>query len=64
LEANSTLPWGFAALPKNPETALSTLLINFVSLSLEKGKDPQHIIEKHLPGIVNMLEEGKKIDNT
>ncbi len=54
----------FRGIAKNTETALTTLLVNFVSLSLEKGKDPQKMIDKHFQGILDMLKSGKKIDNT
>jgi hypothetical protein len=54
----------FRGIAKNAETALTTLLVNFVSLSLEKGKDPHHVIEQHFNGIVQMLKSGKKIDNS
>ena len=54
----------FRGIAKNTETALTTLLVNFVSLSLEKGKDPHQVIEKHFDGIVHMLKSGKKIDNS
>ena len=54
----------FRGIAKNAETALTTLLVNFVSLSLEKGKDPEQMIEKHFNGIMEMLKSGKKIDNT
>jgi hypothetical protein len=54
----------FRGIAKNTETALTTLLVNFVSLSLEKGKDPQKVLEKHFDGILKMLKSGKKIDNT
>lgn len=48
-------------LAKTTETALTTLLVNFVSLSLEKGKNPKELIDKYLDEIVKMLEQGKKI---
>jgi len=54
----------FRGIAKNTETALTTLLVNFVSLSLEKGKDPKQMIDKHFKGILEMLQAGKKIDNT
>ena len=54
----------FRGIAKNPETALTTLLVNFVSLSLEKGKDPEQMIERHFQGILKMLKSGKKIDNS
>jgi hypothetical protein len=42
----------FRGIAKNAETALTTLLVNFVSLSLEKDKDPHQVIDKHFSGIV------------
>lgn len=51
----------YRGIAKKPEIALTTLLVNFSSLSLEKGKNPRDIIEKHLTGILQMLEGGKKI---
>lgn len=51
----------YRGIAKKPEIALTTLLVNFASLSLEKGKNPRDIIEKHLTGILQMLEGGKKI---
>ena len=56
---NSTLKCN--GIAKTPEIALTTLLINFVSLSIEKGKDPRTLIHKHLDGIITMIERGKKI---
>lgn len=51
----------FRGIAKNAETAITTLLINFASLSLEKGKNPQVLIEKHFQGIMDMLNSGKKL---
>ncbi|NJN25633.1 MAG: hypothetical protein HC819_06570 [Cyclobacteriaceae bacterium] len=48
-------------LAKIPETAITTLLVNFVSLSLEKGKNPRELIDKHFDAIVEMLSNAKKI---
>jgi hypothetical protein len=48
-------------IAKSPEIALTTLLINFVSLSIEKGKSPEELIEKHMPGMIKAIESGKKI---
>ena len=48
-------------LARKTNVALTTLLINFASLSLEKGLNPMDIIEKHLPGIIEMLGKGKKL---
>ena len=54
----------FRGIAKNADTALTTLLVNYVSLSLEKGKDPQKMIDKHFQNILDMLKSGKKIDNS
>jgi len=54
----------FRGIAKNTETALSTLLVNFASLSLEKGKDPQEVINKQFSNILKMLQAARKIDNT
>ncbi len=50
----------FSGIAKKPGTALTTLLVNFVSLSKEKGKDPKKLIDKHLEGILQMIEPTKK----
>jgi hypothetical protein len=51
----------FSGIAKKAEIALTTLLVNFASLSLEKGKDPQEVLNKHFEGILKMLQSGKKI---
>ena len=51
----------YRGIARSPEIALTTLLVNFVSLSLEKGKSPEHLIEKNLPGILESLKGAKKI---
>ncbi len=51
----------FRGIAKKAETAITTLLVNFVSLSVEKGKDPHEVIDKHLDGILNMINSGKKL---
>ena len=51
----------YRGIANKPEIALTTLLVNFASLSIEKDKDPKELIEKHLSGIVQMLKGGKKI---
>lgn len=56
---NSTLKCN--GIAKTPEVALTTLLINFVSLSIEKGKDPKKLISNHLDEIISMVEQAKKI---
>jgi len=50
----------YKGIAKKSEIALTTLLVNFASLSLEKGKNPKKLIDKHLSGIIEMLESGKK----
>lgn len=47
-------------IAKTPEIALTSLLVNFVSLSIEKGKDPKKLIDTHLDGIIDLFQEGKK----
>jgi hypothetical protein len=42
-------------IAKKPEIALTTLLINFVSLCVENDKDPKELIEKHLNDIIRMV---------
>jgi hypothetical protein len=49
-------------MAKSTEITLTTLLINFVSLSIEKGKNPKELIDKHLPGIIETVESAKKIN--
>ena len=51
----------YRGIAKKSEIALTTLLVNFASLSIEKGKNPKELIDKHLGGIVEMLEKGKNI---
>ena len=41
------------------EIALTTLLVNFVSLCIEKGKNPKELIGKHLDEIIGLLESEK-----
>jgi len=53
----------FRGIAKNSETALTTLLVNFASLSIEKGKDPQQLIDTHFSKIIEMLKSGKTIKN-
>ncbi len=53
----------FRGIAKNADTAITTLLINFASLCLEKGRNPQALIDKHFKGIVDLLEAGKKISS-
>jgi hypothetical protein len=53
----------FRGIAKNTETALTTLLVNFISLSLEKGKDPEKVVDRHFSKILEMLKSGKTIKN-
>jgi len=49
----------FRGITKKTEVALTTLLINFASLSKKEGKDPRELIDKHFPEILNMLDNLK-----
>jgi hypothetical protein len=51
----------FQGIAKKIEISLTTLLVNFASLSIEKGKNPKELIDKHLAGILQMLEGGNVI---
>ena len=51
----------YRGIAKKSEIALTTLLVNFASLSIEKGKNPKELIDKHLGEIVEMLEKGRII---
>lgn len=51
---NSTME--YRGITKKSEIALTTLLVHFTSLSIEKGKDPKEIIDKHLAGIIEMIK--------
>ena len=51
----------YRGIAKKSEIALTTLLVNFASLSIEKGKNPKELIDKHLGGIMEMLEKGRII---
>jgi hypothetical protein len=53
----------FIGIAKKAEIAITTLLVNFVSLSLEKGKDPKEVLDNHFEAILKMLIAGKKIDD-
>lgn len=46
-----------SGLAKKTETALTTLLINFVSFSQEKGKDPKKLIEEHLDDLIALCNQ-------
>lgn len=50
----------FRGIAHKTEISLTSLLVNFVSLSIEKGKDPKELIDKYLTDILQMLERGKK----
>jgi hypothetical protein len=49
----------YRGIAKKTETALSTLLVNFVSLSIEKGKDPKKLFESNLNRILEMIDNSK-----
>lgn len=49
----------YKGIAKTPELALTTLLVNFVSLSLEKGKSPKKLIDNNLQGIINSMRKEK-----
>lgn len=49
----------YKGIAKTPEIALTSLLVNFVSFCLEKGKNPQKLIDKNLPEIVRSLQKEK-----
>ena len=46
-------------IAKQKELALTTLLINFASLSIENNKDPEELIAKHLKSILEMIKNKK-----
>ena len=48
----------FKGIAKQKELVLTTLLINFASLSIENGKDPKALIDKHLNSIIDMVRLG------
>lgn len=52
---NSTME--FQGIAKQSEITLTSLLVNFASLARKKGKDPNILIDKHLTGILKMLDE-------
>ena len=51
----------FRGIAKDSKISLTTLLVNFASLSIDKGKDPNALIDKHLKDILQMLADGKSI---
>ena len=44
-------------IAKQKELVLTTLLINFASLSIENDKDPKTLIDKHLNSIIDMVRQ-------
>ena len=46
----------YKGIAKKTELVLTTLLVNFASLSIENNKDPEEIIRKHLKGIIDMIK--------
>ncbi len=52
---NSTME--FQGIAKQTEITLTSLLVNFASLARKKGKDPKIFIDKHLSGILKMLDD-------
>ena len=46
-------------IARKPDIALTTLLINFVSLALEKGKDPQAIIDSSLAELIGIVKSSQ-----
>ena len=54
---NSTME--YRGIAKKTETALSTLLVNFISLSIEKRKDPKKVFENNYNRIVEMINDNK-----
>lgn len=46
-------------IAKKTEITLTTLLVNFVSLCLEKGKNPKELISQHLDEIIELFEPEK-----
>ena len=47
-------------IAKQKELVLTTLLINFASLSIENDKDPKALIDKHLNSIIDMVRQGEQ----
>ena len=54
---NSTME--YRGIAKKTETALSTLLVNFISLSIEKGKNPKKLFENNFNSILEMINDSK-----
>ena len=51
----------YRGIAKNPEVTLTTLLVNFVSLCLDKGKNPKNLIDKNLQDIINSMRKEDQI---
>ncbi len=51
----------FKGIAQKQDLAITTLLINFVSLSIDKGKDPKKIIDEHLENMIELIQKGKQI---
>ena len=47
-------------IAKQKELVLTTLLMNFASLSIENDKDPKALIDKHLNSIIDMVRQGEQ----
>jgi len=54
-KVNSNLE--LTGIAKQKELVLTTLLVNFASLSIENNKDPEELIEKHLKSIIEMVKK-------
>jgi hypothetical protein len=48
-------------IAKQQELVLTTLLINFASLSIENNKNPEALIDKHLKSIIEMIKQDETI---
>ena len=46
-------------IAKQKDLVLTTLLINFASLSIENNKDPEELISKHMKRIIDMINKGE-----
>jgi len=45
-----------SGIAKSIEITLSTLLINFASIAVEHGKNPEDILDKNLPTILRKIQ--------
>ena len=61
-KVNSSM--GRRGIAKRSDIAITTLLVNFASLSIENGKNPKQLIEKHIDGIIDMILQKNKALNT